>query len=66
MNWNDVLTRLKDARTWAGLIGVVNLVLSYVGAAPQVTQIVNAVVVLAAFVLFGIGIGAAVIRAVRR
>jgi hypothetical protein len=46
--------RIKDPRTWTMIIGLVNLIMIYLGATEQLNMIVNAAIVLVAFLLFGV------------
>jgi len=56
MNWNDVLTRLKDARTWSILVSVTNALLLYFKVDSQLSMVANLVIAALAFVLFGVEI----------
>ncbi len=62
MNWNDVLTRLKDARTWSILVSIANALLLYFNVDSQLSLVVNLIIAAIAFVLFGVE---PVLRAIR-
>jgi len=63
MNWNDVYTRLKDARTWSILISIANALLLYFKVDSQLSLVANLVIAVLAFVLFGVE---PVLRALRK
>ena len=54
MNWNDVLARLKDARTWTMFVSLANLIMLLGNVTPQVVEAVDAALFFVAFVLFGV------------
>ena len=54
MNWDDVLKRLKDARTWTMLTSLANAAMVYFGVDSQVIIIADGALALVAFLLFGV------------